>query len=961
MKEKKKFTINIRLALILMCLFGCIFSFGVSLLLTVPSNASAEEKTVIAERVTDSASYGVINNNGVIKENSDYSLYTPEFTVVDGELRFKDKPNIASDSTTLKNLKAFETNNPWYEVVPLETINEETQKYYLGFAYVTDYNFFGDKVSHLSFSELKEKYGFEYKLYNERNFIPIVNVENCEQVWELPQPDTAYYFFRFTYVERYANVTERIPLGGGSFTSEYTENLILDRSPIAPMRPAGACVEWMKNYRATGEQSELFKAMHKFCGTYTEADSTISVNYIKMNDFSTYTYATHSVTIPSEFIYNRYYIENYSGLSLTDDTILKWNASYKDYYILNGDELILSERIIRQAIGFDYEPNVASNTGRVNINYSEFKAKDVCLRITNNDPENLLTANIYTTDLTAKNGDYILTFNIQTVLSQLQSAYDWTVLSDLTFEIDNPSANVDVTNDSKLLTVSVPMDKEGELFGLSITCVAEIVDPNTPYDMVYKYVTLNEDLSESIQTSETITTTYGEILKYNVKSFYNEYGAVIDSAISPVILAGEVYYKYSGIISNYDNDLRTCEITVIYDYNALLLIKNSLGAKIYKALDDNTMTFKAKDFDFNVTTGYRICNITSNSNKVRVDYVDTNPGESVITVQANVLIKEIYEICAELTDLWHIEITYLERYKESAFFEETTFKGDVKVSDYSDIYNLTENELLSILGKESFDLLGLTHVNADKIVVEFNNIDTYSVDLVDTYTSASMRKLNSDGTYTEVLVKPTSYAVWCDMYGESWSILWLNNKDEKFFTYEDDVDRAKLYGLFSVATFNEQQTDLNGIFAEYSSNGCKTVYESRKVKGSDLYKWFDRNKNNVGATSLSYVGIWGCELANSENHVAYSYFFYLDGTSDLNYVANNGADSIDDTDSAFEDTVKDSGTDVKDFFHELWYGDSVGAIIFKVILGIIALIALVLIVFFFIKLIKILIRWIKGD
>ena len=169
--------------------------------------------------------------------------------------------------------------------------------------------------------------------------------------------------------------------------------------------------------------------------------------------------------------------------------------------------------------------------------------------------------------------------------------------------------------------------------------------------------------------------------------------------------------------------------------------------------------------------------------------------------------------------------------------------------------------------------------------------------------------------------------------------------------------------MFTVLFFDEQQSNINSVFASFDGGGCKTIYEGREVHGSDLYGWFDKHKSTLGMPIISRLGLWACELSSEENFVTFSYFVYLDGTAPdgLSYAGRNDPDFYGDTDSAFEDTVKDFGTDVKDFFHELWYGDSVGAIIFKVILGIIALVALVLIVFFFIKLIKILIRWIKGD
>ena len=221
----------------------------------------------------------------------------------------------------------------------------------------------------------------------------------------------------------------------------------------------------------------------------------------------------------------------------------------------------------------------------------------------------------------------------------------------------------------------------------------------------------------------------------------------------------------------------------------------------------------------------------------------------------------------------------------------------------------------------------------------------------------------------KVMGKPAADALrkLYDFYGKEWSILWLNSSEKKIFNYENDVDRDKLYGFFSVAVFEEQISDLNSIMSSYETKGCKTFYEQRKVSGSGIYQWFNRNKNNLGTIILSHLGIWGCEIANEDNCQVYSYFFYLDGTSELNYVANNGADHYEDTDSSLNNKVEDVGDWFNDktngFWNKIkdwWNGNSVSSIVVKVILGIIALCAAALVIGLVIKFVIWFIEWVRD-
>ena len=128
-----------------------------------------------------------------------------------------------------------------------------------------------------------------------------------------------------------------------------------------------------------------------------------------------------------------------------------------------------------------------------------------------------------------------------------------------------------------------------------------------------------------------------------------------------------------------------------------------------------------------------------------------------------------------------------------------------------------------------------------------------------------------------------------------------------------------------------------------------SFYNSKEVKGSDLYKFFGGLQDSV-LFGTGYVGMALCELVNNENAVYESYFFFLDNTSDLPFISNSGADNADDTDSAIGNTgedigdaLNDAGTWVNDFFTGIgdffgWVGSIflilivVGAVIFIIYL-----------------------------
>lgn len=856
-----------------------------------------------------------------------------------------------------------------FDTFTLFNTEEDCSEYYFGVGRTTNPNFFKE-INNSFLFELVDNYEIEYELYaisGNKNKLEVNYANPINKLWKVSDTDTSktYYYFPFVAFYQYSKGSDNLAIGGVTVNRYVVDSL----SMIARGEPTAFCYNDYAVERleaATPETSGPNTNAHyrDVLGWTATENSSITVEYINMTSFSTYETETEIVSVDNKYLANGDYVATQVFNTLGKTDISSFNATYKDYYISSTGEYLLAERIVRTANGYTYTYDGVANTGKITITYNDFDYKDVSLRVQNNDPENQLIMDVYTADAVVSNGIVSLTWEFDKVQAQLYNSCKW--LFNLTAEditVSGISDNITVTKTNDKLIVSVSEDNMEELFGLSLTATAEITE-DVEYTMTYTYVSLDENLNETVLTSSPITMLYSEVINVSGTNFYNSYGNIVESAISPACLNGEVYFKYSGVKQVYDVENRTCTITVLYDYNTLIRAKNSAGDTSYKALTGNSLNFKASDFNFNVPTGYRIEGITSeDSDAVNINFLEKTPNDSNISITVSSALKRIITITAEITDEWFIEITYLKPYKDSAFCAMTTYSGTIKVSDYTDVYALTKTDLESILGVSTLDILGLSTVKT--VTVTFDGVSTYNIKL--DYTSASMRKMNSDGSYDEILVPLTSYATWCDFYGKEWSILWLNSSEKKIFNYENDVDRDKLYGFFSVAVFEEQISDLNSIMSSYETKGCKTFYEQRKVSGSGIYQWFNRNKNNLGTIILSHLGIWGCEIADEDNCQVYSYFFYLDGTSNLNYVANNGADDYDDTDSALNNKVEDVGDwfDDKtgsfwDKVKDWWNGNSVSSIVVKVILGLIALCAAAFIVVLVVKFVIWLIHWLRD-
>ena len=672
------------------------------------------------------------------------------------------------------------------------------------------------------------------------------------------------------------------------------------------------------------------------------AEISVTLKYKELTDYATLTEKSYTFHLKSAYAQNKTLAVT-TLYSLTDfSNIADFNAVYTGDFWRDGYKYTTEQRIILQARDFEYSYNPTTEKGTLEVKYNDFQYKDLSLRVTNNDPANNLTIDYYTSDVVAGATSTTLTFRFADIEERLHNSCNW--LFDFgkdNIRISGKPEGVTTQLTDEALIVTFPNAKESELVNLSLIGVAEIIE-DVEYTLTYDYAELslkNGVISETRKTSAPIVKLYSEIVTCNYTNFMLDYGDAIRAAVNPEFLDGAAYYIPASIkkeYSAYDSETHTCKITVEYSYNTLFGITNNYDESIiFKALDHSSLNYGGEYFVGNIPSGYRVERLTTET-AYKEKLTITNAEDyrnATIEVRTSTTAKEVLPVEVVFTDSWKMVVTYLENYIDygmkqgekdkdgkpvkACFAEKKVFSGSVKVKDVADIYHPTNAEMSKILGLENLDILGLA--TAERISVTFDGVSTYTAKL--SYSYAALKQIDYNGNAKEIKIPLTSYADWCEEYGKEWSILFLNRTDRHFFKYSNDVTRENLYGFFSVAVFKEQVSDLNFYFKNNTGDGCMTIFSQSEVRGSGVYKFFSRLATKsgfmgilLGTPLISTMCMNLCELVDDDNAMYYSYFFYLDGTSDNAYLATNGADDAGDTSSA----IGNAWEDVKDWAKDLW-------------------------------------------
>ena len=681
---------------------------------------------------------------------------------------------------------------------------------------------------------------------------------------------------------------------------------------------------------------------------------SVTLKYKTAADYADIEEQTYTFSVKSTWAQNKTLVLSVLYDLTPYKNIAELNVVYTSDYWQDGYVYKTQERIILQARDFEYTYNEGSQTGTLEVIYNDFQYKDLSLRITNNDPANNLTLDYYTADAVVGETTTTLTYNFADIEEQLHNSCNW--LFDFgkdNIRITGTAEGVTTQLTEESLIVTFANDKEKELVNLSLIGIAEIIE-DIEYTLTYEYAKLllsGTEIIETVKTSSPITKMYSEIVTCNFTNFMTDYGEIVNEAINPDFLGGTEYYIPVSIrkeYSAYDSETHTCKITVEYSYNTLFGITNNYDESIiFKELNHSSLNYTGVDFVNSIPDGYRVKELsTSKPDKLTItnaeNYIDTR-----VQVKTSTTEKQVLPIVINYTDSWNLKINYLENYADQriqsgekdakpCFAEKKVFSGAIKVKDYENIYALTNEDIKQIIGLESLDILGLATV--EEIAVTFDGVSTYTVDL--SYSHAALKQIDYDGNMLEIKIPLTSYAEWCKQYGQDWSILFLNTPERKYFKYSNDVARENLYGFFSVAVFKEQVSDLNYWFKNNTGDGCMTIFEGKEVSGAGVYKFFDNlTEKGILMSALGYIGMSFCEIVDDDNAMYYSYFFYLDGTSDDAYLATNGADDSGDTGSA----IGNAWEDFTDWIGETWdkLTNSKGWEIFKIVMGVVLVILVV--------------------
>ena len=701
------------------------------------------------------------------------------------------------------------------------------------------------------------------------------------------------------------------------------------------------------------------------------AEISVTLKYKELTDYATLTEKSYTFHLKSAYAQNKTLAVT-TLYSLTDfSNIADFNAVYTGDYWRDGYKYTTEQRIILQARDFEYSYNPTTEKGTLEVKYNDFQYKDLSLRVTNNDPANNLTIDYYTSEAVAGATSTTLTFRFADIEEQLHNSCNW--LFDFgkdNIRISGKPEGVTTQLTDEALIVTFPNAKESELVNLSLIGVAEIIE-DVEYTLTYDYaeLTLNgTKISETWKTSAPIVKLYSEVVTCNYTNFMLDYGDAVRAAVNPEFLDGAEHYIPTSIkkeYSAYDSETHTCKITVEYTYNTLFGITNNYDDEIiFKALDHSSLNYGGEYFVDSIPDGYRVERLTTEAaykDKLTIENAE-DYRNAKIEVRTSTTAKEVLPVEVVFTDSWKMVVTYLENYIDygmkqgekdkdgkpvkACFAEKKVFSGSVKVKDVADIYHPTNAEMSKILGLENLDILGLA--TAERISVTFDGVSTYTAKL--SYSYAALKQIDYNGNAKEIKIPLTSYADWCEEYGKEWSILFLNRTDRHFFKYSNDVTRENLYGFFSVAVFKEQVSDLNFYFKNNTGDGCMTIFSQSEVRGSGMYKFFSSLSTKsgfmgilLGTPLISTMCMNLCELVDDDNAMYYSYFFYLDGTSENPYLSNGGADNADDTDSAIKNALNDAKEWLKNTWDKLNGSNAMKwlKILGGVALGILALTALI--------------------
>lgn len=809
-------------------------------------------------------------------------------------------------------------------------------------------------------SGLKD-YCDDFYIYSPLDNMPNItvgdNAPNCflngtPLFWSVPEDiDKEYYYYAALF-----KFAHGVPFTGNCVETFTCKEVSGAAAPVSVKEQAYFFLE-----NSTTKNRSSRKAYQELLGIYTGNEAMpVTVKYKSLVDYGVVQECVKTFTMNSLFaqskdsaLQNMYSkLADVSGLS-------SFNCVYRDFWeIVDGIRHKTEEKIILQAKDYKYEYN-KSDSATITVLYEDFKYKDFSIRVTNNDPANHLSVDLYSANVIETTESYTLVFEYSDLNARLLNKCGWLVqLGETDFNgtgvISNKSEKIQVNVASDKLTVTFAKANEAELMNLRICVSAEIVpDRLVNYTVRYNSVLVDGDGNVSEQElNSPVTTCYlSDIDNLNyLDNLMLKHGELINSALEPVGLCGVQYLEPSKCnLIKVDDD--NFIITVGYKYHTILRVKVAGVFKHFVALNPYKVRYTLTDLSVVVPSGLRVKNIEV-SDGLSANFDDRTVSNSYLTVESDFYSKKILNVDFELTDKWKVNVVFLKNYayknsngqtESSGFAIKDSIEKEVALSEFNSIYTPTEAELEKFLSMESLNVIGeFGAVDMEKTVVERIG-EVYYIKL--NYCSTSLRMIQSDGQATILNVPLISFAAWADKIDTNWAIDILNMPGKQVFKSQKDVKREDLYGYFYVAVFKEQVKNFDSLFAGYTSSGVSCFFSGKEVVGSDLYKFCD----SLGLPGVFFT--FGTKLIaqvigealHPEYGTYYSYFSFIDGSLPTNeglFVSNSKADHAFDTDTAFENTVEDTKDDISNWWNsnnELVKG-------VKVVLGVFGVIAFALVI-----------------
>ncbi len=677
--------------------------------------------------------------------------------------------------------------------------------------------------------------------------------------------------------------------------------------------------EWLLDISGRVPQTETMPVTVKYRKLSDETNpSSVTLDYKQ--------FSVKRVDITSKKLVVQTLYDTLEGISNLAD----FNVCYKGQFWESGYVYNTGERIILQATGYEYKYDKETQRGELTVIYNEFQYKEVALKVVNNDLESNLEMLCYTTDVNIDpDTNYItMRWDFATIEETLLNACKWHFfLRDGDFKFNFLPSSVNATferdedNIPQALVLTFPQTLESQLISADIV-VEALIEPIVDCSVNYQYIKLSindsGDILEETITSDTLIMDSMTLKRYNTTNFMSDYGSIINRALVLEEIEGD-YCKVVAVRRNQnlvgEDEMPSYTFIVEYEYNTLFKITNNKSSDVrYIALNDTSLYYKGADFvrADDIPDGHRVERFTTTSTDLKITPDENNADDytkTSIEVKTGANQKKILPVHIVYTDKWHLTFDYFETYKNTPFAIKKTYNGDISVKDYPNIRAMTATDICNVTGISAV-VVKIIKVD-EKVDITFDGVATYKAVLNYSHASMATRDYN-DKNLQEIQVPLSKYEDWVTGLGNpNWSIMMLNTKDNKYFEFSNDVERDKLYGLFSTAVFEEEVSDLNFYFRNQTGDGYMTIFEHTEAQGSKVYKFFHRWTDKEWAVIPGRVGMFFCEVLNNDNKMLHSYAFYLDGSTNEPYMTNSGADDKYDDDSAIKNKGQDIWDDVK--------------------------------------------------